>query len=78
MFVLNAALALILLPSERKKSNSYKKNHRDEKPADGPQTGQFLANLKRACSNGLTLRIIVAKLFFGFLMRSLGARNFVG
>lgn len=38
----------------------------------------FWANLKQACSSGPTLRILAAKLIYGFLMRALGSQNFVG
>lgn len=39
---------------------------------------RFVANIKLACSSGPMIRILVARLLFDFLMRSLGAQNFVG
>ena len=41
-------------------------------------TNNFWINFKKACSDGPTLRILAAKLIYGFLMRSLGTQNFVG
>jgi len=49
------------------------------KAGGAPSTSPgFLANLKQACSSGPTLRILAAKLIYGFLMRALGSQNFVG
>ncbi|CAB1106021.1 unnamed protein product [Ectocarpus sp. CCAP 1310/34] len=117
LFLLNAALALILLPSGNgrevgswtdaaagaKKKDDDIVNGSDNKddtlttatPAlDGgagksagrgmdsssssSATRRFLANFKKACSSGPTLRILAAKLIFDFFFRALGSQNFVG
>ncbi|CAM9784635.1 unnamed protein product [Ectocarpus sp. 6 AP-2014] len=117
LFLLNAALALILLPSGNgrevggwtdaaagaKKKDDDIVNGSDNKddtlttatPAlDGgagksAERGEdsssfsfafrrFLTNFKKACRSGPTLRILAAKLIFGFLFRALGSHNFVG
>lgn len=45
---------------------------------DRGAAGRFAHNFKLACSSGPTIRILAAKLLYGFFMRSLGAQNFVG
>lgn len=118
LFLLNAALALILLPSgngrevggwtdaaagAKKKDDdivngSDKKDDtlttatlaldggagksagrgEDSSSSSSSATRRFLANFKKACSSGPTLRILAAKLIFGFFFRALGSQNFVG
>ncbi|CAN0487113.1 unnamed protein product, partial [Ectocarpus sp. 8 AP-2014] len=117
LFLLNAALALILLPSGNgrevggwtdaaagaKKKNDDIVNGSDneddtsttttpaleggagksagrgeDSSSSSSATRRFLANFKKACSSGPTLRILAAKLIFGFFFRALGSQNFVG
>ncbi|CAM9471175.1 unnamed protein product [Ectocarpus fasciculatus] len=76
LFLLNAALALILLPS----GNGREVGGLTDAAAGAKKKTDdvFLTNFKKACSSGPTLRILAAKLIYGFLMRALGSQNFVG
>lgn len=76
LFLLNAALALILLPS----GNGREVGGWTDAAAGAKKKTDdvFLTNFKKACSSGPTLRILAAKLIYGFLMRALGSQNFVG
>lgn len=111
LFLLNAVLALVLLPSEKRKGASAAATAgKEEKKisdngggkiqnggqalkASGRNDGgggsggangkdsaksRFLANFRTACSSVPTIKILVAKLMYGFFMRSLSSRNFVG
>eukprot|EP00752_Nemacystus_decipiens_P002470 g2326.t1 len=70
--------------SERTTGGSGGEREKGEKVTSAPRppcpsaTSNFWANLKKACSDGPTLRILAAKLIYGFLMRALGTQNFVG
>lgn len=88
LLLLNVALALFLVPcggsskgasagDEAGLCGSGAKGGGDE-AGRKPALGQFVENLRRAGSEARVLRVLGAKLVYGFLMRSLTAQNFVG